>query len=253
MTHRPRTYALAVGLLTVLAASASPAVDGVIEINQARAANGGVTPGDAPGFPVTISTGTFAADPMSFRLTGPLFTSTTGNMIEVLSPHVTIDLNGFGIICLLSSCSGTGIMSSEINVSVANGSVRGFATGVSLSGNGSVIEHVRATGGAIGLSAGNVCAIRSCEANGNSNDGIRAGNGCLVSGNTATNNGGDGISTGAGSNVLGNTILGNTAFGLNLASGTGYSQNVVNGNGGGSVSLGVPAGNNVCNGTTTCP
>ena len=40
------------------------AADGVIEINQARAKAGGVTPGDTPLFPVTIS------QPGSYRLTG---------------------------------------------------------------------------------------------------------------------------------------------------------------------------------------
>jgi len=42
------------------------AVDGVIEINQAKAKAGAVTAGDTPGFPVTIS----AAG--SYRLTGDL-------------------------------------------------------------------------------------------------------------------------------------------------------------------------------------
>ena len=42
------------------------ASDGVIEINQARALQGGVTEGDTPGFPVTIS------QSGSYRLTGNL-------------------------------------------------------------------------------------------------------------------------------------------------------------------------------------
>ena len=42
------------GALAVVLVLADPAlaVDGVIEINQARAAAGNVTVGDAPGFPV---------------------------------------------------------------------------------------------------------------------------------------------------------------------------------------------------------
>jgi hypothetical protein len=38
-----------------LAASEAFAIDGVIELNQVRAEAGGVSPGDASGFPVTIS------------------------------------------------------------------------------------------------------------------------------------------------------------------------------------------------------
>jgi len=47
-------------------ASRTLAVDGVIPINQVRALAGNTTPGDAPGFPVTIS------QPGSYRLTGNL-------------------------------------------------------------------------------------------------------------------------------------------------------------------------------------
>jgi hypothetical protein len=36
--------------------TAVAAVDGVIEINQARVLAGGITPADTPGFPVTIGT-----------------------------------------------------------------------------------------------------------------------------------------------------------------------------------------------------
>jgi hypothetical protein len=60
--------ALACGLLalTLTLGGRAHAVDGVIEINQARASKGGITPGDTPAFPITISTGTFSSEPMSF-------------------------------------------------------------------------------------------------------------------------------------------------------------------------------------------
>ena len=252
MMHERRLLLLTVCLIAALSGPAL-AVDGVIEINQARASSGGITPGDAPGFPITISTGTFANEPMSFRLTGPLFTSTSADMFEILSPHVSIDLNGFTVGCLLPSCSGRGIVSAEINVSVRNGTVRGFGEGVLITGNGSYIENVRATGNIIGLHAGNVCVVRDSIAIGNTEDGIRVGNGCLVSGNTAANNTSDGINTGVGSNVVANTALGNGGRGLNLAVNTAYSQNSINGNTLGTVLNGVSAGLNVCNGLTTCP
>jgi len=257
MTYDRLTHAFVAGLLatTVALAGRAHAVDGVIEINQARAVKGGITPGDTPGLPVTISTGTFANEPMSFKLTGPLSTSTTGNVIDILSPHVTVDLNGFSISCLLVSCSGFGISTTVVNgnVSVVNGTVRGFAEGVSLLGATSRIENVRATGNVIGLRTGSGATVRNSAAHLNTGDGIVVSNSCLVSGNTATTNGGDGIQAGAGSNVHGNTVSGNTAFGLNLTAGVGYSQNVIRDNTGGTVDSGVSAGLNVCNGSTICP
>jgi hypothetical protein len=44
-------------LLLGLASTALVASDGRIEINQAKALAGGVTPGDTPGFPVSITVG----------------------------------------------------------------------------------------------------------------------------------------------------------------------------------------------------
>ena len=59
----------ALGLLIVSALLVSVpafAVDGVVLIDQNHALAGNVTPGDTPGFPVTIS------QPGSYRLTGNL-------------------------------------------------------------------------------------------------------------------------------------------------------------------------------------
>jgi parallel beta-helix repeat protein len=256
MTCHRRTRAFARGLLTLLmlaAANQAHAVDGVIEINQARADKGGITPGDTPGLPITISTGTFATDPMSFRLTGPLSTSTTGNVIEILSPHVTVDLNGFMITCDVPPCGGEGIFSTQDNVTVRNGTVRGFAAGVVASGKGSVIENVRAISNTTGLVVGDDCTVRDNVVTASGSFGIVVQNGCTVSGNTISNSGNDGICTNSGCNLIGNTVSGNTGAGLNLTLTTGYSQNVISGNAGGTVISGVPTGGNLCDGKVTCP
>src|SRR5438270_1570559 len=69
------------------------AVDGVVLIDQNRALAGNVTPGDAPGFPVTISV------PGSYRLSGNLMVPDAHtSAISITADHVTIDLNGFSII-----------------------------------------------------------------------------------------------------------------------------------------------------------
>src|ERR1022692_224651 len=77
------------------------AVDGVVLISQVQALAGNVTPGDAPGFPVTISV------PGSYRLSGNLTVpdqNTTA--IQIAADNVTIDLNGFSILGP-TVCTGT--------------------------------------------------------------------------------------------------------------------------------------------------
>ena len=256
MTCHRRTRALTRGLLTLLilaAAGRAHAVDGVIEINQARADKGGITPGDAPGLPITISTGVSATDPMSFRLTGPLATGSGGNVIEIQSPHVTVDLNGFAITCGTPPCGGNAIDSSSNNITVRNGTVRGFAIGVNLTGSGALVEDVRAIGNTTGLSVGDDCIVRNNIATASGAQGIIVQTACTVSGNTVNNNGSDGICTHAGCNVIGNTAAGNTGAGLFLSATAGYSQNVVYNNAGGTVKSGVQTGGNLCNGSATCP
>jgi parallel beta-helix repeat protein len=239
---------------TFAQAGRARAVDGVIEINQARATQGGIAPGDTPGFPITISADTLSSEPMSFRLTGPLFNSTTENAIEIISPNVTVDLNGFMIACPVAPCAGVGIQSTQRNITIMNGTLRGFADGVNIGANGAQVENVRALGNTnAGVHLSSDCIVRNNIAAGNGTDGIMVGVGCTVSGNTANSNATSGIRTGPGSNVFGNTVRGNTAFGLSLAPDAGYSQNVISGNGMGTVSGGVPTGNNLCNGNTTCP
>jgi hypothetical protein len=74
----------------VLAATAQAQV---VNIDQAKAMAGGVTPGDAPGFPITIS------QPGSYRLTGDLsVTDPAVHGIEInAAGSVTLDLGGFTI------------------------------------------------------------------------------------------------------------------------------------------------------------
>src|SRR5438128_1949460 len=70
------------------------AVDGVILIDQNRALAGNLTPGDGPGFPVTIS------QPGSYGLSSNLTVPLGNHGIEITADGVTLDLNGFGILVL---------------------------------------------------------------------------------------------------------------------------------------------------------
>jgi len=256
MAYHRSARTLAGGLLALLfgLAGRAHAVDEVIEINQARATKGGITPGDMPGFPITISTGPLFAQPMSFKLTGPLFISTTDNVIDIQSPFVTIDLNGFMITgtCAMPPCMGTAILSTQDSITVMNGTVRGFAAGVDLSGSSARIENMHAFANTLGLRASNYCIVRNNVSSSNTEDGIRTGPGCTIVGNTTGGNGADGIQSGSGCNVIENTARNNMGFGLKLATTTGYSHNVLTNNMMGNVDSGVSGGGNLCDGAA-CP
>lgn len=86
--QRPLMLAM---LLTALSGSAF-AVDGIVLIDQNRALAGSVTPGDFPGFPISIT------QPGSYRLSGNItVAANTINAIEISANNVTLDLNGFHI------------------------------------------------------------------------------------------------------------------------------------------------------------
>jgi hypothetical protein len=180
------------------------AIDGLIEINAAAAIAGGITPGDSPGYPVTIG------EPGSYKLTGTLSTSTaSATLIEIAADNVTLDLNGFGLEgpagCTgypVSNCTpsatGFGIRStSNQNVRVHDGWIRGLGEAIELPITGSEsstrIERVRAIGNAAqGLTAATVI---DCEVIQNAGDGITARHAAR---NIVKGNSGYGIRTPAG-------------------------------------------------------
>ena len=172
-----------------LLATGASAGDGVIEINAARAAAGGVTGSDTPGFPVTIS------EPGSYRLTSNLIGSASNlSVIQVHSSWVEIDLNGFSLSGGLRGIDGS---SGSTDVAVFGGSVHGMAeTGIWLAGAGARVRNVRAIGnGVIGIlldKAGGVVVDSIAVGNGSSGIVVHRGavRGCVVA-----NNGARGIST----------------------------------------------------------
>ncbi len=124
-------------------------------INDNVALAGNLTPGDAPGYPVTIS------HPGHYRLTGNLTVPAGTIGIDITAANVTLDLNGFTVggpvTCTQNfntkavTCSAPsdfnvkGIQAVAENVVVRNGTVRGFAGyGIYLSSSGYVLEQVAA-------------------------------------------------------------------------------------------------------------
>ena len=203
------------------------AVDGVTLIEPSRVARGSITPGDAPGFPVTVS------QPGSYRLAGNLTISdmfTTA--IEITADNVTLDLNGFSIIgpnvcspnptmCNHSSGGGVGVHAGSFSagtvapngVRVMNGTVRGMGFhGVRLMGDGTAVERVHAySNGGPGIVVGSGSVIDSFAIL-NGGAGIM---GAIVRGNLSKNNRSSGIFVrGPGGVATGNTAMSNANFGI---------------------------------------
>jgi hypothetical protein len=182
----------------IVVAAERVCADGRIEINEARAAAGGVTPGDAPGFPVTLDA------PGSYRLTSNLDLPdavTTG--ISIQAPRVTLDLNGFAIRGPVA-CNG---VTGSVTCSASGSGVGVDATGLlfpldSVEVRNGVVSGVGADG--VRLDGGVVRDLRVEHAAGN---GVRVGDGSLVHDSAIRGVGGIGIATtGARASVRGNSI-----------------------------------------------
>lgn len=134
---------VATGVLTLVALTAGGQALAQATIDQNKALAGNVTPGDLPGFPITLSV------PGSYKLTGNLVVPGGLRGIEITSDNVTLDLNGFRIAgsgtctrdqstyvvnCSSPSAYGIVVTAGGVTGVVRNGSVQGFNTGVLLEG-----------------------------------------------------------------------------------------------------------------------
>jgi hypothetical protein len=219
------------------------AVDGVISIDQNHVLAGNITPGNAPGFPVTIS------QSGSYRLSGNLIVPNLNTTaIQITADFVTLDLNGFSImgpaVCTSSPAKcprpGNGIGVQAVGdrtpgprgVRILNGSVRGMGReGILMTGAGSFVEKVTVdsnAGGGMSV-AGSVIesaaiqngnfgiiatTVRDCTATQNYGEGIILGEGGgVATGNVSSFNGGHGIAVPFGT-ATGNTLFLNKAFGI---------------------------------------
>lgn len=253
-------------LIALLFAVNAQASDGVLEINAACAASSsGCFPGDAAGYPVTIS------QPGAYRLTGNLIVPVDTLVVDVLANGVVLDLGGFAIqgpnVCSslpVANCTTTtglpGIRAfqpGQFGVTVRNGTVMGMTRdGVFLGANDDtgysmVVEDVVAVGnGGAGISVGGLSRVTRCRAHRNRLAGISLGITGSASENEAYANGGYGISMGAG---LGEAVRNRLRFNVGglLAAGAVVAQgNILSANLAGDT---LPAGSvstsdNLCNG-----
>jgi Right handed beta helix region len=250
-------------------------VDGIVLIDQNRVLAGNVTPGDTPGFPVTIS------QPGSYRLSGNLTVpdiNTTA--IEVKTDNVTIDLNGFSILGPVNCtggflCGGTippgtkgyGILAGSdtpqqayFNITIRNGTIQGMgADAIHIIGDSVTVAdlHIRSNGFS-GI------VIRSFDASQtslivehttvqrNGSYGIKTYGGVITE-NTIDQSGNSGIQilSANGGIVSRNVISRSVEYGLLITGNTIYFGNTLVGNGT-QVLAGVNGGQNICNGAA-CP
>jgi hypothetical protein len=197
----------------------------------------------------------------SFILVKDLFSQGQDCLI-VNSSNITIDLSGFAI---NGAGTGTGIVSSGSvsGVTVRNGTVRGFAIGVSLGGNGNLVEDAHVENNTdtgmflgpgslahdivvqgnfrFGVLLSTACSFKDSivQANGNAADsvGLSAGPGSTVSGNTIWANTGTGLFGSTGGTVIGNTVLDTLGVGISVICPSNLQQNTATANTGGNLVL----------------
>ena len=286
--------ALGLGLIvflsgSVLAPSIARAGDGLIELNQTCAVETGCTAGDAPGYPITLTTRG------SYRLTSDLAVPDQNtNGIQVGADDVTIDFGGFTLygpgfvpisthVCTLPG-SGIGISAVPATAPsgfvVQNGRVRGmgwhgiFVDSPSARAERMIVERNCGVGMRFGTAAlvvdsqaranvdigiwlGSGSRIRDSIADNNFSDGINGDGSVVVTGCIATSNRFNGINLDLGANgglVLGSAAIGNGASGILQGSGmiivdSSASGNAQFGIGGGAAGLNA-LGVNGAGGTT---
>ncbi len=233
--------------LVLLATGGSAwAVDGVVEINAARVAAGGITPGDTPGFPATIS------ESGSYRLTGSLVVQGGGPAIKIDAGWVTLDLGGFELRCFAEGGCGPGHGidgSLADNAWISNGTVRGFGNSGIFVDDESRVERVNVRNNAdAGVAVGVGSIIAGVIASLNGSDGINAGLDSTVRDSVARNNGDDGISVGFGSTVSNCSAHSNDDDGFVAGPGSTLANNSAYNNDEDGFDLGIEFGNDNVNG-----
>ena len=221
-SHVGRAVAAFAVLAFVLPADEALAA-GPILLTQAKALAGGITPGDAPGFPITLSKSG------SYVFKSNLLPPAGVNGIEVTVPYVTIDFDGF----LLhgGSAASIGITTTGNALTVKNGIIAHFnLVGIQASTAYVSVENVQIMeNGQNGVSLGDYAKVTGSIISANGSSGIDCGNYCHVEGNVLSSNHNRGVHVVSGT-ILGNTIQNNTSQGILTDSNTGYGNNTLVGN-----------------------
>ncbi len=236
-----RTGAISLLLAFLLLPVSSTADPGVLEINQACAVGNGCFPGDAPGFPVLITSAG------SYRLTGNL--DLTGESLNVSAISVatsqwlivSLNLGGFEIVgpcasgsaCVGNAQGGIGVFGvTNLN----NGTVRNMARHGALVGTHAVVDRVSAAdNGDVGIWTVGSSLLTNLIARDNGGRGIYLeGGGSVLRDCRTVSNGGHGIDLSLNCVVERCTADGNGASGIfagELTSGVVIRDSSAGGNG----------------------
>lgn len=194
--------------------------------------------------------------PGSYYLTTNLTGAAGQDGISIGASDVTLDLRGFALIGQ-DGIGGDGInvFTGVTNVSVRNGSVRGWGgrgvdadtaynsqlieirasqnvgDGMSLGRGGIVIGCTATANGQDGIETLGICTVSGCSSTLNQGDGITAGTGSTVTGCSASGNGDDGILGAAGCSIRGNTAATNVGDGIQVSTDSQVVDNTCDGNG----------------------
>lgn len=209
-------------LVMAMAPFSAFAVDGVVLINQSTVMAAG-------GFPYFIEAGG------SYKLSGNLIVPTGVDGIDVHSPDVTLDLNGFSITATGTSLStGFGIATAAPNFSLRNGTIRNFSIGVFSTGTGQITD-LHATSNGTGFVLATCTTVKALIFANAANSACGIGgfesslSGFVIARSSANSNRGDGfdVADAAVSDSVssGNSVLGFSALRSSLI------HNIANGNG----------------------
>jgi hypothetical protein len=226
-----RCAAAALFAALMLLHTAPATAQGETIITQAKANAGNVTPGDAAGFPVTLSRS--GAYVFASNLTVPA----GRNGLAVLSHNVDIDMNGFRLDG--GGAANIGVLSGYGQSRIHHGFIVLFTSdGIRLVGNSNAwtVENMQIIqNGGSGISA--VASAYSRYINNNivvnGGPGIYCGDYCHVEGNTISDKGTHGVDIKSGT-VLGNSIFSNAFYGIVDPTAnpqdTGFGNNTIVGN-----------------------
>lgn len=209
------------------------------------------TPGDA--------TATFViTQPGSYYLTGNLTGENLKTGIRIDAANVSLDLRGFSVIGVLGSQTGIHAIGGIGELSISNGTVRGWIGGISVFSEGVRLSDVFVVNNSIGgISLDNFAIVSRCRSFNNGSTGIRVGIGSVITdtiarnnflsgfvmeeGTTASNctassNGANGFFPGVNCTFNNCTAFGNQEAGFLLADGNTAAGCAARNNGGGFVS-----------------
>jgi len=243
---------LAAALLAASGAFAQTTID------QNKALAGSITPGDTPGFPVTIS------QSGSYKLMSNLTVPAGSNGIVISADNVSIDFNGFTLSGPVD-CTGLGAHVT------CTGTIGEGVTGTSNVTNrgGTTLRNGTVTGfGSTGIRVGREALLQNMRVHGNGGNGLFVVHAAaVIDGGVYSFNGGNGISVMSGASLIRNvTASSNRVFGVYSQSPSSMTQGAVvfnngqHGINGGAVSGSVMSsntgaalwgthsmGNNLCN------